>query len=132
MKKEGILIILLIGLAIFAIAFNEYETKDKTPNLEFSIGEECDSSEEAYLPPVSGISSQKWTDYSTLVVKGFVKTFCGGAEITGNFSIDGNDLILKYGISIGNPVTSCICIHQVTYKISNLEHNDYSVSLISE
>ncbi len=98
------------------------------PDLNFSVGicrlEDLDP----YSPPWAGILNQTWKDQNTLVVNCYVKTFCGGAAITGDYALDGNNLTLKYKIEVGDTVTSCMCPHQLVYEIPNLDNSiNYSV-----
>ncbi|MDD1668018.1 MAG: hypothetical protein LUO96_06080, partial [Methanomicrobiales archaeon] len=59
------------------------------PVLEFSTGA-CTREIEAYTPPEAGILETVWEDDYTLRVDGFVKTYCGGAEITGDYALQGD------------------------------------------
>ena len=101
-----------------------------SPVLNFSTGQ-CNSSIDPYSKPVEGILDKTWTNQNTMVVNGFVKTYCGGANISGDYSIEGSSLTLKYKIKTAEAVTSCICAHKLIYEISNLEKKDYSVSIVS-
>lgn len=101
------------------------------PNLLFSIGE-CDEKINPYSPPPSGILDQKWKDETTLVVESFVKTFCGGVDISGNYSLNGDSVVVKYSLQQKEVYTRCICAHKLTYEISNIEKKDYTVSIFSE
>ena len=101
----------------------------KQPNLKFSI-EKCyeDVGPDSRVA-ADGVLDYKWLNENTMLIEGFVKTYCGGAEITGDYNIEDNNIILKYDIEVGDAVTRCICLHKLIYEISNLEHNDYSVSM---
>lgn len=100
------------------------------PNLNFSTGL-CDSNIDPDSQPIAGILSQTWKNQNTLVVEGYVKTVCGGATITGDFTLEGNNLTLKYNIKTGDSVTMCNCPHKLIYEISDIENKDYSVSIVS-
>lgn len=102
-----------------------------SPTLNFST-EKCNLELDPYSFPHEGILKTVWENQNTLVVEGYVKTFCGGANIEGSFSLEGNNLILKYKIKTEGAVTKCNCAHKVIYKIANLEKKDYSISLVSE
>jgi len=105
---------------------------NQKPYLKFSTSA-CDSNNtDIYSEPYAGILNQQWADDSTLIVDGYVKTYCGGADIYGDFSVEGNKLILKYDIKIGDAITSCNCYHKVRYSISNLEKKDYSISIVKK
>lgn len=97
------------------------------PELNFSTGA-CDEKIDPYSKPVAGILSQEWKD-NVLIVKTYLKTYCGGANITSDFNIEGSNLILNYNIKTEGPVTSCLCPHMLIYEISNLEHKDYTISI---
>ena len=99
--------------------------------LEFSTGQ-CDSSVDPYSQPDAEVISQKWLNEGTLLVEGYLKTFCDGAEIRGSHEVKGNNLILKYKIEISGPVTECNCTHKLIYKILKLERENYQISLIED
>lgn len=98
------------------------------PTLTFSTGE-CNANIDPYTQPSAGILNQTWVSSDTLLIEGFVKTFCGGATIKGDYLVSGDGLILKYTIDAKGPVTSCNCTHEVEYRISGLEAKQYSVSI---
>ena len=102
-----------------------------TPGLKFSA-EGCATGMDGYSPPTAGISNSTWVSPDTLVVEGFVKTFCGGAAITGDYRVDGNNLILVYSVRAGPVVTTCNCARKVVYRISNLPRRNYSISITSD
>jgi hypothetical protein len=101
------------------------------PELKFSTAA-CDQNIDPYSKPAAGMLDEKWNDDVTFVAEGFVKTYCGGADITGSYMLQGNDLILKYRIATGEAVTSCLCAHKVIYEFTNLQRNDYDVTLVEE
>ena len=109
----------------------QIESKNKNSNLEFSIGQ-CNSNIDPYSPPIEKILSQEWLDDGTLLVEAYLKTYCAGAKISGDYELKDINLILKYKVTISGPVTTCVCPHGLTYKISNLEKKDYQISLIKE
>ena len=99
-----------------------------TPGLRFSV-EGCAPGMDGYSPPTAGISNSTWVSPDTLVVEGFVKTFCGGAAIAGDYRVNGNDLILVYSVKPGLVVTTCNCARKVVYRISNLPRQNYLISI---
>lgn len=98
------------------------------PTLIFSTGE-CNANIDPYTQPTAGILNQSRVSSDALLVEGFVKIFCGGATIKGDYQVSGDDLILKYTIYAKGPVTSCNCTHKIEYRISGLQAKQYSVSI---
>jgi hypothetical protein len=96
--------------------------------LTFSTGE-CNSNIDLYTQSSPGILNHNWVSSDTLLVEGFVKTFCGGATVKGDYQASGDDLILKYTIEAKEPVTSCNCTHKVEYRISGLVVKEFSISI---
>lgn len=84
---------------------------------------------DGYGPPTAGVLNSTWVSPDTLVVEGFVKTFCGGAAIAGDYRVNGNDLILVYSVKPGLVVTTCNCVRKVVYRISNLPRQNYLISI---
>lgn len=126
-------IIILSALVIIAgSGILWFSTKQKTnpSRLEFSTGV-CDSSIDPYSKPNAGIINQKWLAKNTLLVEGFLKTFCGGVKIKGNHEVKDEKLILTYKIETGEAVTSCLCAHKIIYQISNLARKNYQISLVA-
>ncbi|NYZ74112.1 hypothetical protein H0O00_03140 [Candidatus Micrarchaeota archaeon] len=101
------------------------------PELRFSTAP-CDQDMDPYAKPAAGMLDDRWEDDGTFVAEGFVKTYCGGANITGSYMLQGNDLVLKYRITTGEAVTSCLCAHKVIYEFTNLQRRDYNVTLVPE
>jgi hypothetical protein len=132
MNKKIIITSIILGiiLIIFVAVLITKPLLPK-PNLKFSTSQ-CNSDIDPYSKPKKGILSQNWKNNKTLIIEGYVKTYCGGAEIDGDYNLEGNNLILKYKIKTGDAVTSCICAHKLIYEISNLKHKDYSISIIPE
>jgi len=130
-RKIAGLIILVMILVILGVVFCTSFIKSK-PVLRFSVERCSDLNINPYSPPHEGILNKTWMDGSTLVVEAYVKTFCGGATITGDYALEGDNLILKYRVKAEGPVTRCNCVHKVVYEISNLERRNYSISIIRE
>ena len=99
-----------------------------TPGLRFSA-EGCATGMDGYGPPTAGVLNSIWVSQDTLVVEGLVKTFCGGATITGDYRVRGNDLVLVYSVKPGLVVTTCNCARKVVYRISNLPCQNYLISI---
>ncbi|HVN66644.1 MAG TPA: hypothetical protein VMT31_08535 [Methanomicrobiales archaeon] len=96
------------------------------PILEFSTGA-CTQNIEPYIPPEAGILEMIWENETTLRIDGFVKTFCGGAEISGDYAFREDNITLFYTITTPGPVTSCLCAHGVRYRIKGLPKGEYRV-----
>lgn len=103
----------------------------KTPSLQFSAGG-CDASLglDPYSEPFSGILSKKWVS-GVFQTEAYVKTLCEGINFKGSYELKNNSLDLRYQLSHGVLEPSdCYCAHKMTYKLSNLDQKDYSVSLV--
>lgn len=117
---------ILFIIVILALIFLVFYPKDD--NFEFSISR-CDSEISNDSESEDGIISQKWLDEKTLVVEGYVRTYCAGVKIDGNYIIDNDNLILRYNLKIGTGVAKCICPYRLTYKLVDIEHKDYFIKL---
>ena len=117
-KKISIITLLLL---FFMLGCNYQK------NLKFSTGK-CNQGINPYNT-TEGLFNHTWVSDNTLVVEGYVNTFCGGAIIKGSYLIEGNDLILEYDIKITGAITLCNCPHKVIYEISELEKKDYNIIL---
>ena len=76
-----------------------------------------------------GVIQSTWVTSETLKIEAYVKEVCDGSTITGDYQLNGNDLILLYKVQVGPVVTACRCTHQITYEISDLDHQDCSISI---
>ncbi len=112
---------------------NYFSVKKSKTNLKFTFGN-CDDTLgiDPYFKPYSGILNKNWKDPNILVVECYVKTFCGGSKIFGEYELNGSSLVLMYQEEIEEIVTSCNCVHKLIYEISGLENKDYSVSLVNK
>ncbi len=97
-------------------------------SMNFSVDENSCAGMNPYTPPKYGILSSRW-EGNTLVVEGFVKTFCGGVVITGDYSLQGNNLKLYFRTRAPGPVTTCNCAHGIRYEFTGLEHKEYYITL---
>lgn len=132
MNKKIIIALVFIGvIIIISIIFTQHYFFVSNKNLGFSIGK-CDSYIDPYSLPKEGILNQSWKNQDTLVVETYVKTYCGGATITGDYNVNRNNLILKYKIKLGDAVIKCFCTHKVTYEIPDLENKDYDISITQD
>ena len=98
------------------------------PVLEFS-STACNQEIEPYTPPEAGILETIWENETTLRVNGFIKTYCGGAEISGDYQIWGDSLTLLYNVTTPGPVTSCLCTRGMRYRIMGLRRAGYGIAL---
>jgi hypothetical protein len=96
------------------------------PVLEFSTGA-CSRDLDPYTPPEAGILESIWEDEITLRVNCFLKTYCGGAEISGDYALRGDIITLSYTISTAGPVTSCLCTRGVRYRIMGIPRGEYRI-----
>ena len=134
--KKSLIIILIILIITLTSAFYIISNKEDSnaintkQNLNFTVGE-CNSEIDPYTNPMFGIISKEWLNENTLLIKAYLKTYCGGVEIRGDFKIKGDKLILEYDFITGEYLTQCNCAHELNYEISNLEKKDYSISFNS-
>ena len=82
-----------------------------------------------YSPPEAGIQETLWEDESTLRVNGYIKTYCGGAEISGDYAVEGATITLLYTITTPGPVTSCLCTRGVRYRITGFPRGEYRIAM---
>jgi len=121
--REPVLVLFLVLLLPLAGCVQEVV---RPPVLEFSTGA-CTRSIEPYLPPEAGILETVWENESTFRADGFVKTYCGGAEISGDYALSGNTITLLYNITTPGPITRCLCAHGVMFRITGLPQGEYRV-----
>jgi len=116
----------LFIFAFLVIAISACATKS---NLTFLVdGAVTDM--DPYTSPQQGILSQAWNTSDTLRVEAYVKEFCGGVTFRGDYRLEGNNLILLYGVKYGDAVTSCKGVYRLVYTISHLEQKDYILSIV--
>ncbi len=118
---------LLVLLLLLLAAAGCIEAAER-PVLDFSTGA-CTREMDPYTPPEAGILKTTWEDESTLRVDAFLKTYCGGAEIMGDFRIEGDSLTLLYIITTPGPVTSCLCTRGVRYRITGFPMGEYRIAM---
>jgi|GEM_PF-7119596 len=98
------------------------------PSLNFTTAP-GDQGLDEYSEPQAAVTGQKWIDRKMFYIKEDVKTWCAGGRITGNFTIDRNNLNLLYSVIPNAPVPSYLCSHNVTNTLTNLEYRNYKISL---
>jgi hypothetical protein len=120
---------LALALAV-SLALSGCIVEEARPVLDFSTGA-CTKDLDPYTPPPAGSLEVTWENDTTLRVNGFLKTWCGGAEISGNYTLNGDTLTLFYTISTPGPVTSCLCTRGIQYRITGLPRGEYRVVMKS-
>eukprot|EP00771_Trimastix_marina_P001348 gnl/Trimastix_PCT/2414.p1 GENE.gnl/Trimastix_PCT/2414~~gnl/Trimastix_PCT/2414.p1 ORF type:complete len:133 (+),score=12.81 gnl/Trimastix_PCT/2414:84-482(+) len=112
----------LILFALFLLTCSAYQ-------MEFSVTQ-CSSDIPPYEPPTHAILGTQWTQDSTFVVDAYVKTYCGGAQISGDSVVQEEEgrIILHYQIHLDEAISRCICAKQVQYRFIGLEPREYQVS----
>jgi hypothetical protein len=116
---------LALALAV-SLALSGCIVEEARPVLDFSTGA-CTRDLDPYTPPEAGVLETIWEDETTLRVNGFLKTYCGGAEISGDYTLEGDTLTLLYTITTPGPVTSCLCPRGVRYRILGIPRGEYQV-----
>lgn len=122
--QKTIAALVIVLLLVFAGCISQ-------PQMKFSTAP-CDQNIDPYSKPAAGMLDERWNDDGAFVAEAFVKTYCGGANITGSYTLQGNDLVLKYRITTGEAVTSCLCAHKLIYEFTDLQRKDYDVTLVAE
>ncbi len=125
MKRNGRT--LTVVFLVLALAFSGC----KNQNLEFSISAGVEGMD-PYSAPGEGILGSEWVASDTLQVTAYVKTFCGGVTITGDYSVEGDNLVLTYHLDTPGAVTSCKGVFLLIYKISHLPQQDYSITIVQD
>jgi len=129
-KKMFFLVIFLVGYMGFALA-QDAADKKASPSLKFS-STACDPGLEAFdrrsRVPESIISTD-WVSEKELSVVAYVRTYCSKVEMTGDYEINGNTLILKYRITWGDAFSRCMCAHKLVYDLTGIEKKDYNVTI---
>jgi hypothetical protein len=103
-----------------------------TSNLSFYEDVTCQDSIDPYTKPNSGIISSEWETTTTLIITIFIKTNCSGVSARGSYEIIDGKITLHYYENVGYPIktiTSCMCTHIYVYKIINLEHKEYQITI---
>ena len=96
-------------------------------NLTFTV-KSCLPGIDPYKGPRAEILSAK-REGNSLTVRGFVKTYCGGAKIKGSYTVRDNTLFLAWSVSKSTAVTRCLCAYGVTWRIEKLPPHELTVKL---
>ncbi|MCD4740847.1 hypothetical protein K8R43_06765 [archaeon] len=102
------------------------------PKLDFSSGP-CNDTLSPY-DTQNHINSTLWTDYTTLQVNAIVVINCDEEIDSGNFNLEDNKLTLSFDYTPCGELGACalcMCPHELTYTLSNMEKRDYDIILKS-
>ena len=99
----------------------------QSPSLKFSSGP-CDESIDGQTTDL-GVKNVEWLDDTTMVVTVLVNINCGEEIEGGDFKIYGNNVILIYDCPQCETCTFCYCVHEMTYRFTNIEKQDYTFEL---
>ena len=120
--RDRFLTAVILGLAGFVLCACG-------PRLRFST-HSCDRSVGRKQPKrSSGILTTRWVRRNTLRVGAWVKTYCSGARIRGDYQLQGRRLSLLYTVKAGPRVSRCVCPRGVRYEISGLKRGVYAISI---
>ncbi len=118
-------IIITLGIILINGCVQQPETESK---LEFFSGL-CDETIDPYNESNLGINKTLWLNNTTLEVKVYVSINCAETVIKGDYKIQDNKIILEYEKTQCDPCTTCMCVHELIYKFTNLEKKDYQFEL---
>lgn len=98
----------------------------KQQNLEFSV-KPCNKDTSRYDKEKLGIREVNWINNTTLSVKAYVSTYCGGVTISyPSYKIEGNNIVFGYTLIRGRILTKCLCTRELEYTIYNLTKDEYN------
>jgi len=141
-------ILILIGFVSFIFLclfmyrnFQKYQARTGLPDyfsqeslqpsaLKFSA-RGCKMVEAAPTPEQEQLKriQKTWLNENTLLIKTHVSVQCPLKIQNGNYKVEGNTLILEYGIP-SEPGAACKCLHEVSYEITNLQKGDYEIKFL--
>ncbi len=133
-----IIIVTLVALIVVKMSFTsqnfnespEYNTPiGQKTNLKFAWGVMCDSAIDPNSASEDGIIKKEWGNENRLTVEAYVITVSEGAIIKVDYKINGDNLVLEYGLDARYAPTSRICAHKFIYEITGLDRKDYIISL---
>ena len=113
-------IIAILVLIISGCVLYTQQTPKGDIRLEF-VSSKCQGPIDDYE---QGVKESKWIDDNTLEVTAYVIINCCNEIKNGDYEILENKIILKYE-NVGEDLCNCICGHDLTYKFSGLEKEDY-------
>ena len=148
MNKKVLLLISIIALVLIILIAADFYLYNLPLNKNVKFSRECNpyySSENftSSHPSPRGILNQTWISEDTLFIEMYGLGSCqtDSEKVLGDYSINGDNLTLTQGyprtilwkyIVNFNPfgfVSNCFCAYDYKYEISNLEQNNYSISL---
>jgi hypothetical protein len=151
MKKLGrtmiiilLIIILLIMICCLPVAFPKlhypigplyfssngiatyWKIKPHAKDLDFDFSM-CDRPGPDYSPTVQ---KTEWVGENELSIEGLTSSSCSAKYWLGNYSMVSDHQILLEYTTLGYGSSACSCPVELHYTISNLEHQEYIISII--
>jgi hypothetical protein len=111
--------------AVIIGTFSEKNQEKAIKNIKDTTGKDI-------VPINEGIQEFTWLNEGSLNVKAVVLINCADKINSGSYLINENNLILQYKIKkpFFNIIAECICAHELSYTIKNIEKKDYKIELI--
>lgn len=120
--------LILVLILLSAGCVSQSQQPEGPPSLEFDSGP-CDQSVSPYDSSALGVKETVWTGPKELEVKAYVSINCAEKIDGGNFTVEGNVIVLTYSAPHCTICTTCNCAHLLTYRISNLPRITYQFSI---
>ncbi|MEM4703351.1 MAG: hypothetical protein QXP53_02615 [Candidatus Pacearchaeota archaeon] len=122
--------ILVVILVLGILFVSGCVQQSKTIKLDFNSGP-CDESVNVYNQSELGIKRVTWLDNNTLLVEVYIRLVCACENVTkGDYEINGTKIVLKYKVdAVSDVCATCMCVHKLDYKFTNLEKKDYQFEL---
>jgi len=130
---------ILASPAVFAVGALQIGQAHTGAGQEEGVGlafraERCDDTLDAYNPENAGVKETTWLDDTTLEVVAYVSTNCAKNVESGDYSIEGSNITLRYyspKCIVGELCTSCYCLSRVVYRFTDLQREEYAFALES-
>ena len=126
--KVFLAVIGLVVITLFAGCTTTTNSQSQGNVFSFIVTDCMNSSSQDAYQKSPVIISKQWQG-DTLVVKAEVNSYCNGSVLSGNYSIDGNNIILSYKDTPSATVTRCLCRKELTYNVG-IPQGDYLISLV--
>jgi hypothetical protein len=123
-RKTLVTLIVLLVFVLASIGYLLFNTDRSQINFQFSIIP-CNGSN--FQPSEIVLSSWQKDQF---IVNTNLSSYCGGATISGDYELSGNNLTLYYKINAGQTVTKCVCTFEGIYRFSNIPKQDYNITLM--